>query len=121
MGERFVCKPTEFQDGERKIVRVENDEIGIFRHEGAYYAYSNYCVHQGGPACEGLTIARVEERLREDKTSMGLFFHEKEMSFACPWHGYEYDMRTGEHIADRRIRLRKYKIVEKEDGIYVVA
>ncbi len=51
---------------------------------------------------------------------MGLSFSEKDMNFVCPWHGYEYDMRTGEHVADRSLRLRKYAVVEKGDEIYVV-
>lgn len=118
--ERFVCKSSEFKDGERQIIRVGEKEIGVFKHAGEYFAYSNYCLHQGGPACEGLTIARVEEHLRPDKTSMGLSFSEKDMNFVCPWHGYEYDMRTGEHVADRSLRLRKYAVVEKGDEIYVV-
>ena len=59
----------------------------------------NFCLHQGGPACEGLTIAKVEERLRPDKTSMGLYFSETEMHFVCPWHGMEYDMKTGECVS----------------------
>ncbi len=118
--ERFVCKSSEFKDGERQIIRVGEKEIGVFKHAGEYFAYSNYCLHQGGPACEGLTIARVEEHLRADKTSMGLSFSEKDMNFVCPWHGYEYDMRTGEHVADRSLRLRKYAVVEKGDEIYVV-
>ncbi len=58
--ERFVCKSSEFKDGERQIIRVGEKEIGVFKHAGEYFAYSNYCLHQGGPACEGLTIARVE-------------------------------------------------------------
>ena len=62
--EKFVAKLTEFKDGERRIVFVGDNEIGVFRHEGDFYAYSNFCLHQGGPACEGLTIAKVEERLR---------------------------------------------------------
>ena len=66
-------------------------------------------------------IARVEERLREDKTSMGLFFSETDMNFVCPWHGYEYDMKTGAHVADRRIKLKKYDVVQKGEEIYVVA
>ena len=52
--------------------------------KGKYYAYSNFCLHQGGPACEGLTIAKVEERLRPDKTSQGLYFSETQMNFVCP-------------------------------------
>src|SRR6187401_2762559 len=75
----------------------------------AIYAYSNFCLHQGGPACEGLTIAKVEERLRPDKTSLGLFFSDTEMHFVCPWHGYEYDMKTGECVSDRKLKLRSYR------------
>jgi len=67
MPEKFVAKLAAFKDGERRIVFVGDNEIGVFRHEGAFYAYSNFCLYQGGPACEGLTIARVEERLRPDK------------------------------------------------------
>ena len=121
MAEQFVGKTAEFKDGDRRIIFAGDNEIGVFRHEGQFYAYSNFCLHQGGPACEGLTIAKVEERLRPDKTSMGLFFSEDEMHFVCPWHGYEYDMKTGECVSDRRLKLRQYQVVEKEDGVYVVA
>jgi nitrite reductase/ring-hydroxylating ferredoxin subunit len=120
MAEQFVGKASEFKDGDRQIIRIGEDEIGIFKHEGAYYAYSNFCLHQGGPACEGLTIARVEERLDCEKRSMGLHFTD-DMNFVCPWHGYEYDMKTGEHVADRRVKLRKYDVIEKGGDIYVVA
>ena len=73
MAEQFVGRISEFEDGARQIVKLGSTEVGIFRHEGEFFAYSNYCLHQGGPACEGLTIARVEEHLRDDKTSMGLY------------------------------------------------
>jgi nitrite reductase/ring-hydroxylating ferredoxin subunit len=121
MAEQFVGKVSEFQDGDRRIIFVGDNEIGVFRHEGQFVAYSNFCLHQGGPACEGLTIAKVEERIMPDKTSRGLYFSETEMHFVCPWHGYEYDMKTGECVSDRKLKLRKYKVVEKEDGVYVVA
>jgi nitrite reductase/ring-hydroxylating ferredoxin subunit len=121
MAEQFVGKASEFKEGARQIVKVGSDEVGVFRHEGAYFAYSNYCLHQGGPACEGLTIARVVEKLRDDKTSLGLFFSETEMNFVCPWHGYEYDMRTGECISDRKLKLKRYEVRQKGDDLYVVA
>src|SRR6202040_1520276 len=121
MAEQFVGKTAEFKDGDRRIIFAGDNEIGVFRHEGQFYAYSNFCLHQGGPACEGLTIAKVEERILPDKTSQGLYFSENEMHFVCPWHGYEYDMKTGECVSDRKLKLRRYKVVEKEDGVYVVA
>jgi nitrite reductase/ring-hydroxylating ferredoxin subunit len=121
MAEKFVAKTSEFKDGDRRIVFVGEHEIGVFREKGQFYAYSNFCLHQGGPACEGLTIAKVEERLMPDKTSRGLYFSETEMNFVCPWHGMEYDMKTGECISDRKMKLRKYEIVQKGDDVYVVA
>ena len=121
MAEQFIGKASEFKDGARQIVRLGQEEIGVFRHDGQYFAYSNYCLHQGGPACEGLTIAKVEERLREDKTSMGLSFSETQMDFVCPWHGYEYDMKTGECISDRKLKLKKFNVLQKGDELYVVA
>src|SRR5262245_27663759 len=121
MAEQYVGKTAEFKDGDRRIIFAGEHEIGVFRHEGQFYAYSNFCLHQGGPACEGLTIAKVEERLRPDKTSQGLFFSETEMHFVCPWHGMEYDMKTGECVSDRKMKLRKYQVVEKGDEVYVLA
>ena len=121
MAEKFVAKLSEFQDGDRRIVFVGDNEIGVFRHEGEFYAYSNFCLHQGGPACEGLTIAKVEERIMPDKTSRGLYFSDSEMHFVCPWHGWEYDVTTGECAGDRKLRLRKYDVVRRGEDIFVVA
>ncbi len=59
MAEWFVAKAADLPDGDRRIVTAGNDEIGVFHHGGAYYAYSNYCVHSGGPACEGILINKV--------------------------------------------------------------
>ena len=120
MAEKFVGKTSELKDGERRIIFDGDNEVGVFRHGDRYYAYSNFCLHQGGPACEGLTIAKVEERLNPDQTSRGLYFSGTDMNFVCPWHGYEYDMKTGECISDRRLKLRQYKVVEKGDDVYVV-
>ena len=40
--------------------------------------------------------------------------------FACPWHGYEYDLKTGECVGDRKLKLRKYNVVKRGDEIFVV-
>jgi nitrite reductase/ring-hydroxylating ferredoxin subunit len=51
MPECFVAKASDLHDGDRRIVVAGNDEIGVFFKDGSYFAYSNYCVHSGGPAC----------------------------------------------------------------------
>jgi nitrite reductase/ring-hydroxylating ferredoxin subunit len=119
MAEQFVGKHSEIKDGDRRIVFMGEHEIGVFKEKGEYFAYSNFCLHQGGPACEGLTIAKVEERIMPDKTSRGLYFSDTELHFVCPWHGMEYDMKTGECVSDRRMKLRRYKVTQKGDDVYV--
>jgi nitrite reductase/ring-hydroxylating ferredoxin subunit len=109
-----------FSGSHREVVEGWPNNSSV-KLQNSRTAYSNYCLHQGGPACEGLTIAKVEELLMPDKTSRGLYFSETEMHFVCPWHGYEYDMLTGECVADRKLKLRKYPVLQKGDDIYVVA
>jgi nitrite reductase/ring-hydroxylating ferredoxin subunit len=31
----------------------------------------------------------------------------------CPWHGNEYDVRTGCAVFDRRLALRRVRVVER--------
>lgn len=120
MPEIFVARKAEFGDGDRRIVRAGSSEIGVFHHRGAYYAYANQCVHSGGPACEGIMIPKVLDVINEDRTYQGQVFSD-EMHFVCPWHGYEYDLKTGECAGDRRLKLRKYDVVDRDGSIYVIA
>lgn len=121
MTEIFVVKAADFEDGARRIVRAGSAEIGVFNHKGAYYAYANNCVHSGGPACEGIMIPKVMDVIGEDRTWQGQVFSEDEMHFVCPWHGYEYDLKTGECAGDRRLKLKKYDVVTRDGDIYVIA
>ena len=120
MAEWFVAKAADMTDGDRRIITAGQREIGVFFSSGSYYAYSNYCLHSGGPACEGLVINRVVDLIAADRTYQGQTFSD-ELHFVCPWHGYEYDMKTGECVGDRKLKLRKYEVVRRGDDIYVVA
>ena len=121
MPETCVAKSNDLKDGDRVIVRIGRDEVGVFRHKGSLRAYSNYCLHAGGPACEGLIITKVEERILPDKTSDGLYFSKDETHFVCPWHGYEYDLKTGECVGNRKLKLRSYEVIERDGDIIVVS
>ena len=64
MPDVFVAKAAQFPDGERRIVSHDGHEIGVFHWKGVYYAYENRCLHQGGPACEGVMMHKVEDVTR---------------------------------------------------------
>ena len=124
MAEQLVGKASDFKDGEIadgdvRLIKAGREEIGVIHHKGKYYAYRNLCPHQGGPACEGLTIAKVEEHIMPDKTSRGMYFSETEMHFVCPWHGYEFHLADGCHVIDRKLRLKKYEVVQRGGEIFV--
>jgi nitrite reductase/ring-hydroxylating ferredoxin subunit len=121
MPELFVAKATQFPDGERRIVSLGAREIGVFHWQGKFYAYENLCVHQGGPACEGIMMHKVEDVIGPDRAWLGQTFSSDEMHFVCPWHGYEYDLKTGECAADRSLKLKSFEVVQRGEDIYVVA
>jgi nitrite reductase/ring-hydroxylating ferredoxin subunit len=121
MAEVFVSKIAQFPDGERRVVRHEGCEIGVFHWQGAFYAYENLCRHQGGPACEGVLMHKGEDGLGPDRTWHGQRFSENEIHFVCPWHGYEYDLKTGECAGNRNLRLKSFDVVRRGEEIYVVA
>ena len=72
-----------------------------------------------GPACEGLLINQVVDVIAADKTYQGQIFSD-EMHRCLPLHGYEYDLKTGECVGDRRLKLRKFDVVRRGDDVFVV-
>lgn len=119
MDEPIVAAMTEdVLEGGRVVVEMGGLEIGIFRLDGQLFAWENRCVHAGGPVCQGTLMNRVTERLDSERRSLGDDFAD-ELHIVCPWHGYEYDIRTGEHPADSRLRLRRIEVEEREGEILV--
>lgn len=119
MAEVFVARQSELKDGDRRLVKTRRGEVGVFSQGGAYYAYSNVCAHLGGPACEGILINRTVDVIAPDRTYQGQAFTD-EMHFACPWHGWEYELKTGECVGDRRLKLKKFEVVVRGGEVFVV-
>lgn len=118
--ELFLGNVAELEDRKPKIFSHGDSEIAVYRVNGTLYAYQNVCAHQGGPACEGLLMPGVEEVIAPDKTYQGMRFNYEEMHIVCPWHGWEYDLNTGEMVADRKYRLKRFEVVERDGRIYVL-
>ena len=89
----------------------------VFKLGGEFFAYLNHCPHMGGPACQGKIIAKVEEVIADDRTSKGMEFSKTKMNVVCPWHGFEFDIRTGVTPA---IRSAAAKIKVRVEGDVIV-
>jgi nitrite reductase/ring-hydroxylating ferredoxin subunit len=83
--------------------------------EGELRAFVDRCVHQGAP------LSRGKLRAGTDGDQPGEYRPvEGQSVIKCPWHGYEYDARSGCALFDPRRRLRKLA-VEEVDGRIVVS
>ena len=101
-----VAVAGEIPDGGRKIVDLDGISVGIFHVNDAYYALLNWCPHQAARLCEGKLWSALEGSVPGDyQTSRR---HE---IIACPWHGWEFDLRTGQSWCEpERLRVRAYDV-----------
>ena len=119
--EVFVARAADLAEGGRVVIAVEGVEIGVFRVAGELFAWRNECPHQGGPVCQGRLMKGVEERLDADRRSLGIHYAEGRLNLACPWHGWEFDLRNGCHAGLASVRLAGVAVRERDGGIYVDA
>lgn len=71
MAEALIGKTADFGEGDRRIVFVGDHEIGVFRDGGELHAYGNFCLHQGGPACEERIMPPRNEKQRQNLKRFG--------------------------------------------------
>ncbi len=109
----------EFKEKEKKVFVVDDEEVGIFLIDKKFYAWKNICPHQGGPVCQGRLYPLVKENLDVEKKSHGRIYDKKQLNIVCPWHGLEFDIRTGKHPGNPNLSLQSIPIHIKEEKIYV--
>jgi nitrite reductase/ring-hydroxylating ferredoxin subunit len=106
MTRQVVAKASEVTPGAAKIVSVKGREIGIFNLGGQYFALANRCPHAGGPLCQGRIVALVQS---QGPGHYALARHNEFLR--CPWHGWEFDIRTGQSWCDpNTTRARQFRV-----------
>lgn len=118
MPDVIVGKFSDFADPGRKAFDFDGVEIGVFRLGPDVFAYHNICPHLDGPVCQGKILPLTTEDLEPDQTSGGRVFSKTQMNIICPWHGFEFDIRTGRHPTDPDVRLRPVPV--RIDGENIV-
>jgi nitrite reductase/ring-hydroxylating ferredoxin subunit len=94
----LVGATADIPNGTRRVFDVDGLSVGVFHHSGQWFAMQNSCLHRGGPVCTGT--------LEGD-------------TLTCPWHGYQYDVTTGELLLDRNAKLPTYRVELRGDQVYV--
>jgi nitrite reductase/ring-hydroxylating ferredoxin subunit/hemoglobin-like flavoprotein len=93
-----VAMAAEIPDGQRKIVQVDNLSIGVFHHDGGWYAVRNSCIHRGGPVATGTLDGDI---------------------LTCPWHGFQFNLRNGQCLADPKAELDRYAVSIVEGQVHL--
>jgi nitrite reductase/ring-hydroxylating ferredoxin subunit len=100
-----VAAVEEVPPGSRKHLNIEGREIALFNLGGEFFALGDKCPHESGSLCAGKIIGLAEA------DTPGHYRLSRDGEFVkCPWHGWEFDIRTGQSWCDpTRTRVRAYE------------
>ena len=113
MGKHVVAPLADLPPGSRKLVTVGGRSIAVFNIGGELFALLDRCPHKGGSLCQGKLTGLVEA------TEPGAYtFSRAGEILRCPWHGWEFDIRTGKsHCDPERVRAKTYPVgIEPASG-----
>lgn len=106
MSKHVVARVSDVPPGGRKLVTVRGRPIAIFNLAGAFYGLFNRCPHQGGSLCDGILTGLIEA----DEPGVYRYSRKGEI-IRCPWHGWEFDICTGQSWCDpAKVQVRNYKV-----------
>ena len=66
--------------------------------DGEYFALDGMCPHQGGPLGKGKLTGCI---------------------VTCPWHGFQFDVRDGQHQTSAQLQQPKFDLKVENDGVFV--
>jgi len=102
-----VCPRSALQPGDRTIVEASGLSVGVFNLSGEFYAINNVCPHQLAPLCEGdLTGLVTSEEVDAERYQ----YERPGEILTCPWHNWEFDVKTGESVFNPHLKTRTYDV-----------
>ncbi|HMF29834.1 MAG TPA: Rieske 2Fe-2S domain-containing protein [Candidatus Lokiarchaeia archaeon] len=94
-----VANIANLPEGSYQIVQVQGTSIILFHYDGEVTALANKCLHKSGPLGKGVVKETAEGRF-----------------ITCPWHGWEYNIKTGKAPAGFQDQQAVYDVQVKDDG-----
>jgi nitrite reductase/ring-hydroxylating ferredoxin subunit len=88
MAEVRIAAVEEVPEGKGIVVDVEGKRLAVFQYRGQFFTLDETCPHRGGPLHEGL----IQEGI-----------------VVCPWHLWQFDLRTGLSPVNPLSKVRTYK------------
>jgi nitrite reductase/ring-hydroxylating ferredoxin subunit len=98
MGFVRAARAVDVPPGTIREFQVEGKSVALANVEGQFHAINNICIHRGGPLADG----PLEEAV-----------------VTCPWHGWQYDVRTGKVVQNPSAGADCYPVEVRGDEIFV--
>ncbi len=97
--DRPVCNTGELAEGQMMLAEINGERIAVGRCSEGMFAFSDHCTHRGGPLSDGALVGCAVQ---------------------CPWHGSQFDVRTGRVIAGpAQHKIKTYQIEIRAGEVYV--
>ncbi len=94
-----VAKLDELEEGEMMAVEVDGEPVCLARVNGDICAFTDNCTHISGPLNEGDLDGDI---------------------LTCPWHGAQFNVRTGKVLrGPARQDIQTYPVKVEDDTIFV--
>lgn len=106
----------DFPDGERRIITHGRLSIGVFRTQDDFYAVRNFCPHEGAELCRGPLTGTNLPIARSGEMQWGA----EGFVLRCPWHAWEFDIRTGQSYTATKMRIKTYPVEVREQRIHLI-
>ena len=94
----FAANRDELRTGECKAVSIGPHTVALCNVNGEFYAMDNTCPHRGGPLGDGTLAGPV---------------------ITCPWHGWQFDVMTGQNRANAGCSIRLFETRTTGDAVEV--
>jgi nitrite reductase/ring-hydroxylating ferredoxin subunit len=92
------AKKQDISVGEAVVSECNGKPVAIFNVDGEFFAVSNVCPHRGGPLGEGDLEGCV---------------------VTCPWHGWQFDVKTGCNTEDEKAKVETYPVRIEGDDVLI--
>lgn len=112
----FVCKKEDLKPGQMKVVYISKKKpvLVTCNNNHEYHAIFDICPHQGARLSKGkLTWKTVSnDPCKYDIANDGEIVR-------CPWHSFDYDVKTGQSIVDTKMKIKQFKVVLEDGNVMV--
>jgi nitrite reductase (NADH) small subunit len=71
--------------------------VALFNVAGEFFALDGICPHQGGPLGDGQLSGCI---------------------VTCPWHGWQFDVRTGQHQLNRSVVQPRFETKVEASAVW---